>query len=104
MRAATRLPVVAELAESSDGVLTTHVPSYNPRALSPTRHRFAMPNFLVLLKPNSTTLAGSKLVTGWSVTSFAQPRNSLEPASNLLRTSFEPASVMESGREPASSC
>jgi len=26
------------------------------------------------------------------------------PASNLLRTSFEPDSVMEFGREPASSC
>ena len=35
---------------------------------------------------NSVTLAGSKLVRSW-----------LKPASNQLRTSFEPASVMEFG-------
>ena len=37
------------------------------------------------------------LVRSWLATGF-------EPASNLLRTSFEPDSVMEFDREPASSC
>jgi len=31
-------------------------------------------------------------------------RTSFEPAPNQLRTSFKPDSVMEFGREPASSC
>ena len=51
----------------------------------------------VALKPNSITLAGSNLV----VDRFETCRR---PASNQLRTSFEPASAMEFGREPASSC
>jgi len=44
----------------------------------------------VQLKPNSITLAGSKLVRSLSATSF-------EPALNLSATSFEPASVIEFG-------
>jgi len=46
----------------------------------------AVPRVTVVLKPNSITLAGSKLVD------------------DQLRTSFEPDSVTEFGREPASSC
>jgi len=42
------------------------------------------------LKPNSITLAGSKPVRSWSPTSF-------ELVCDQLRTSFEPASVMEFG-------
>jgi len=41
-------------------------------------------------KPNSITLAGSKLVRSWSSTSF-------EAVCDQLRTSLEPASVMEFG-------
>jgi len=41
--------------------------------------------------------AGRRQVRSGSVTSF-------EPASHQLRTSFQPDSVMEFGREPASSC
>jgi len=42
------------------------------------------------LQPNSATLAGSKLVRSWPLTSF-------EPVCDQLRTSFEPDSVMEFG-------
>jgi len=70
------------------------------------------------LKPNSITLAGSKLVADRFEAKFHyaiwfeagrrpasnQLRTSFEPASKQLRTSFEPDSVMEFGREPASSC
>jgi len=42
-------------------------------------------------------VAGRRQVRSWSATSF-------KPALNQLQTSFEPASVMEFGRGPASSC
>jgi len=41
--------------------------------------------------------AGRRQARSWSVTSF-------EPVCDQLRTSFEPDSVMEFGRGPASSC
>jgi len=44
----------------------------------------------VLLKPDSITLAGSKLVRSWSQTSS-------KLVGDQLRASFEPASVMEFG-------
>jgi len=49
------------------------------------------------LKPNSITLAASKLVRSWSQTGS-------KLVGDQLRTSIEPASVMEFGRGPASSC
>ena len=49
-----------------------------------------------LLKPNSISLVGSELVRSWfepdSVMEF-----DFEPVCDQLRTSFEPASVMEFG-------
>jgi len=50
-----------------------------------------------VLKPNSITVSGSKLVAD----KFEAGRRS---ASNLSATSFEPDTVMEFGRGPASSC
>jgi len=51
------------------------------------------------LKPNFITLPGSKLVAdGFKLDQL------LRPASNQLRTCFEPDSVMEFGHEPANSC
>jgi len=54
----------------------------------------------LLLKPNSITLAGSKLVRSWSPTSF-EPDSVMEfgfePVCDQLRTSFEPVSVVEFG-------
>jgi len=40
----------------------------------------------------------------WFEPASNQVQTSSEPASNQIRTSFEPDSVMEFGREPASSC
>jgi len=54
-------------------------------------------------KPNSITLAGSKLVADRFEVKFHYAIW-FEPASNQPRTSFEPDSVLEFGREPASSC
>ena len=55
-----------------------------------------MQGSLVQLKPNSITLVGSELVRSWfepdSVMEFG-----FEPVCDQLRTSFEPASVMEFG-------
>jgi len=66
------------------------------------------------IKPNSITLAGSKLSqTGSKPNSITLSGSKLVadrfeagrwPASNLSVTSFEPDSVMEFGRGPASSC
>jgi len=47
--------------------------------------------------------AGSKLVRSQIPLRYLV-RTSFEPASNQLRTSSEPDSVMGFGREPASSC
>jgi len=55
---------------------------------------------MYLLKPNSITLADSKLVRSGSPTSFESDRLmefGFEPVCDQLRTSFEPASVMEFG-------
>jgi len=49
------------------------------------------------------TLAGSELVRSWLEAKFHYAIW-FEPASNQLRTAFEPDSVTEFGREPASSC
>jgi len=49
------------------------------------------------LRPNSITLSASKLIRSWSQTGSNQFRTCLRLASNLLRTSFEPDSVMEFG-------
>jgi len=65
-----------------------------------------------VVKPNCITLARSELVRSWFEARFHyaiwfQLRTSSELALNQLsqlRTSFEPDSVMEFGREPASSC
>jgi len=61
----------------------------------------------VSLKPNSIMLAGSKPVRSWSQTGSKPKSNTLSGSKlvgDRLRTSFEPDSVMEFGREPASSC
>jgi len=55
------------------------------------------------LKTNSITLAGSQLVRSWFETG-SRPNSITLSGSNQLRTSSEPASVIEFGREPASSC
>ena len=59
-------------------------------------HRQAM-----FQKPNSITLAGSKLVRSWFGARSGLVRSwsstSFEPVCDQLRTSFEPASVMEFG-------
>jgi len=49
------------------------------------------------LKPNSITLAASKLVRSWSQTG-------LKLVADQLRTSFEPDSVMEFGFLPRELC
>jgi len=55
------------------------------------------------LKPNSITLAGSELVRS-QIPLRCLDRTIFEPAPNQLRTGSKPDSVMEFGREPASSC
>jgi len=71
--------------------VTEHCTSHGHQP-KPNKHYLS-----VELKPNSITLAGSKLVAD-------RFQAGQRPASNLSATSFEPASVMEFGREPASSC
>ena len=61
----------------------------------------------VQLKPNSITLAGSKLVADRFEAKFhyaISVKAGQRPASNQLRISFKPDSVMEFGCGPASSC
>jgi len=57
----------------------------------------------VLLKPNSITLAGSKLVRSWSQTG-SKPNSITLSDSNHLLTSSEPTSVMEFGFYCATPC
>jgi len=57
---------------------------------------------MACLKPNSITLAGSKLVrsrfeAGSKLVTDSVMEFGFEPVCDQLRTSFEPASVMESG-------
>jgi len=58
-----------------------------PNLLAANYHELAGP------RPNSITLAGSKLVRSW----FETGSKLVEPVCDQLRTSFEPASLMEFG-------
>ena len=75
-------------------ICTVYVYVYHYATTSEIEYIFIDVNCLCLsvteLKPNSITLAGSKLVRSWSQTG-------LKLVGDQLRTSFEPASVMKFG-------
>jgi len=73
--------------------------SFEPASnqLRTSSEQLAWWNLAFNLKPNSITLAGSKLVADHGFEPDSVMEYGFEPVCDQLRTSFEPASVMEFG-------